>query len=88
MKRHVICFVEKAGFEPRTLGTKAERYDHCTTRLVEGVADNCVAFLTHNSGSNECVCVCVCARARAGACVCACVRVSVSMRVRMRAWMC
>jgi hypothetical protein len=28
MKRHVTCFVEKAGFEPRTLGTKAERYDH------------------------------------------------------------
>jgi hypothetical protein len=25
MKRHVTCFVEKAGFEPRTLGTKAER---------------------------------------------------------------
>ncbi len=21
-RRHVICFVEKAGFEPRTLGTK------------------------------------------------------------------
>ncbi len=34
MKRHVTCFVEKAGFEPRTLGTKAERYDHCSTRLV------------------------------------------------------
>jgi hypothetical protein len=26
--------VEKAGFEPRTLGTTAERYDHCTTRPV------------------------------------------------------
>ncbi len=25
MKRHVTCFVKKAGFEPRTLGTKAER---------------------------------------------------------------
>ncbi len=34
MKRHVTCFVEKAGFEPKTLGTKAERYDHCTTRPV------------------------------------------------------
>ena len=34
MKRHVTCFVEKAGFEPRTLGTKAERYDHCATRPV------------------------------------------------------
>ncbi len=34
MKRHVTCFVEKAGFESRTLGTKAERYDHCATRLV------------------------------------------------------
>ncbi len=35
MKRHVTCFVEKDGFEPRTLGTKAERYDHCATRPVE-----------------------------------------------------
>jgi hypothetical protein len=34
MKRHVTCFVEKAGFEPRTLGTSAERYDHCATRPV------------------------------------------------------
>jgi hypothetical protein len=34
MKRHVTCFVEKAGFEPRTLGTKVERYDHCGTRPV------------------------------------------------------
>ncbi len=36
MKRHVTCFVEKAGFEPRTLGTdsEAERYDHCATRSV------------------------------------------------------
>ncbi len=34
MKRHVTCFVEKAGFEPRTLGTKAERHDHCATRPV------------------------------------------------------
>jgi hypothetical protein len=36
MKRHVICFVEKAGFEPRTfkLGTKVECYDHCATRQV------------------------------------------------------
>jgi hypothetical protein len=32
MKRHVTCFVEKAGFEPRTLGTKAEHYDHYATR--------------------------------------------------------
>jgi hypothetical protein len=35
MKRHVTCFVEKARFEPRTLGTKAERYDHCATRPVD-----------------------------------------------------
>ncbi len=34
MKRHVTCFVEKAGFEPRTLGTKAESYDNCATRPV------------------------------------------------------
>jgi hypothetical protein len=34
MKRHVTCFVEKALFEPRTLGTKVERYDHCATRPV------------------------------------------------------
>ncbi len=31
----VPCFVEKAGFEPRTLGTKAERHAHCATRPVE-----------------------------------------------------
>jgi hypothetical protein len=31
---HVTCFVEKARFEPRTLSTKAERYDHCGTRPV------------------------------------------------------
>ncbi len=30
----MTCFVEKAGFEPRTLGTKAERYNHCATRQV------------------------------------------------------
>ncbi len=35
MKRHVTCFVEKAGVEPRILGTKEERYDHCTTRPVD-----------------------------------------------------
>jgi hypothetical protein len=40
MKRHVTCFVEKAGFEPRTLGTKAKRYDHCATRPVEGISIN------------------------------------------------
>jgi hypothetical protein len=34
MKRHVTCFVEKVGFEPRSLGTKAERCDHCATRPV------------------------------------------------------
>ncbi len=34
MKRHVTCFVEKGGFEPRTVGTKAERYDHCATSRV------------------------------------------------------
>ncbi len=34
MKRHATCFVEKAWFEPRTLGTKAERYNHCATRQV------------------------------------------------------
>jgi hypothetical protein len=32
---HVTCFVEKAGFESRTLGTKVERYDHCATRPVD-----------------------------------------------------
>jgi hypothetical protein len=37
MKRHVTCFVEKAGFKPRTLGTKAERYDHCATRQVKNM---------------------------------------------------
>jgi hypothetical protein len=36
MKRHVTCFVEKVGFEPSTLGTKAERHDHCATRPVAG----------------------------------------------------
>ncbi len=35
MNRLVTCFVKKAGFEPRTLGTKAERYDHCATRPVD-----------------------------------------------------
>jgi hypothetical protein len=35
MKRHITCSVEKAGFEPRTLGTKAERYDQCATRPVD-----------------------------------------------------
>jgi hypothetical protein len=34
MKRHVACFVEKDGFEPRTLGIKMARYDHCATRPV------------------------------------------------------
>jgi hypothetical protein len=34
MKRHATCFVGKAGFEPRTLGTKEERYDLCITRPV------------------------------------------------------
>jgi hypothetical protein len=29
----MLC--EKAGFEPKTLGTKAERYDHCPTRPVK-----------------------------------------------------
>ncbi len=28
---------EKAGFKPRTLGTKVERYDHCATRPVEDI---------------------------------------------------
>jgi hypothetical protein len=37
MKRHVTCFVKKAGFEPKTLGTKAERYDYCATRPVHTV---------------------------------------------------
>ncbi len=31
---NMLKFVEKAGFEPRTLGTKAERYDHCASRPV------------------------------------------------------
>ncbi len=33
-KRHVMCVVEKAGFEPRTLGTGAERATNCATALV------------------------------------------------------
>ena len=40
MKRHVTCFVEKARFEPMTLSTKAERYDHCATRPVKGAEEN------------------------------------------------
>jgi hypothetical protein len=44
MKRHVTCFVEKAGFEPRTLGTKAERYDNCATRPVENT-NNLISVL-------------------------------------------
>ncbi len=47
MKRHVTCFVEKAGFEPKTLGTKAECYDPCATRPVRisftPVTDACTA---------------------------------------------
>ncbi len=35
--RHAPCFVEKAGFEPRTMGIKAECYDHCATRPVASV---------------------------------------------------
>jgi hypothetical protein len=34
MRRHVTFFVEKAGFEPRTLETKAEHSNHCATRPV------------------------------------------------------
>jgi hypothetical protein len=33
--RHVMCVVEKAGFEPRTLGTGAERATNCATAPVE-----------------------------------------------------
>jgi hypothetical protein len=33
--RHVMCVVEKAGFEPRTLGTGAERATNCATSPVE-----------------------------------------------------
>ncbi len=44
MKRHVTCFVEKAGFEPMTLGTKAERYDHCATRQVVVLIMQCDRF--------------------------------------------
>ncbi len=29
--RHVMCVVEKAGFEPRTLGTGVERATNCAT---------------------------------------------------------
>jgi hypothetical protein len=32
--RHVMCVVEKARFEPRTLGTGAERASSCATALV------------------------------------------------------
>jgi hypothetical protein len=36
IKRNETCFVERTGFkfEPKTLGTKAERYDHFTERQV------------------------------------------------------
>ncbi len=47
MKRHVTCFVEKAGFEPRSLGTKAERYNHCATRLVRVLHDFKTAYETN-----------------------------------------
>jgi hypothetical protein len=33
----------KAGFEPRTLGTKTERYDHCATRPVAKCGTPCHA---------------------------------------------
>jgi hypothetical protein len=32
---NMLCGKKKARFEPRTLGTKAERYDHCATRPVD-----------------------------------------------------
>ncbi len=32
--RHVMCVVEKAGFEPRTLGTGAERATNSATAPV------------------------------------------------------
>ncbi len=35
--RHVMCVVEKAGFEPRTLGTGAERATNCATAPVKEV---------------------------------------------------
>ncbi len=35
--RHVMCIVEKAGFEPRTLGTGAERATNCATAPVAPV---------------------------------------------------
>jgi hypothetical protein len=45
MKRHVKCFVEKAGFEPRTLGTKAECYDHWATRPAKEYVLVCTLYL-------------------------------------------
>ncbi len=56
MKRHVTCFVEKAGFEPMSLGTKAERYDHCATRLVWSVyvlSDLYMYTFTWNAGAPQ-----------------------------------
>jgi hypothetical protein len=50
MKRHVTCFVEKAGFEPRTLITKAERYDHCATRPVNLLS---MQWLQVHSANNQ-----------------------------------
>ncbi len=35
--RHVMCVVEKAGFEPRTLGTGAERATNCATAPVKRI---------------------------------------------------
>ena len=32
--RHVMCYVEKAGFKPRTLGTGAERATNCASAPV------------------------------------------------------
>jgi hypothetical protein len=52
MKRHATCFVEKVGFEPRTLGTEAERYDHCATRPVLA-RDTSIPRLSADSGRSS-----------------------------------
>jgi hypothetical protein len=37
VNRHVMCVVKKAGFEPMTLGTRAERATNCATAPVDGL---------------------------------------------------
>ncbi len=66
MISHVTCFVEKARFEPRTLGTKVERYDHYATHPVKRTnyflfllitADCCSLLLNSLKWSHYCLLV-------------------------------